>query len=117
MSWSAMVEKADEQLRTDHGMAQAYAESASVNSHRWGSSWRQGHRTGWWQGVEWVLNAQTGWDGLTEYEAITELRKGSGSIYWPLFREDPVLVIECPEDGRVTIGVQGFCDACGWEVT
>lgn len=110
--WDAMVTDATTQLRTDHGLAQAAAESRTYDRTRIGVSYRQGHRTGWWQAVEWVLQTQLGWDSLTEGEAIEELRKGQGSVFWPLFREDPRVICDCPNHGRVAIGPEGTCDGC-----
>ena len=118
-AWSDMLDANAAQLRTDHGLAQAAAATTAWagNQHRFGVSWHQGHREGWWAAVEWLLHAQTGWEAATEYEAILELRKGSGSIYYPLFYTDPTVWIQCPEDGRTVVDREGLCRECGWEVT
>ena len=115
MNWSAMVTDASEQLRTDHGLAQAAAESRAYDRSRMGVSFRQGHRTAWWQAVQWVLTQQLMWDDLTESEAIHELRKGSGSIYYPLFSADPKITADCPRDGRTVVDATGICDHCFYE--
>jgi hypothetical protein len=112
MSWNAMITDASDQLRHDHGLAQAAAESRAYDRSRMGVSYKQGHRRGFWDAVEWVLAQQLEWDNLTEGEAILELRKGQGSIYWPLFREDPRIWVDCPRDGRVTVSKEGTCDRC-----
>jgi hypothetical protein len=82
-----------------------------------GVSYKQGHRRGWWDAVEWVLAQQLEWDNLTEAEAIHELRKGQGSIYFPLFREDPRIFCDCPNHGRVAVGPEGTCDGCLFDFT
>lgn len=101
-------------IRTDHGRTEAHHETAAWEPYRnrMGTSWHQGFRAGWWGAVEWVLAAQAGWDALTEAEAIEELRAGPGSIYFPLFRDDPTIWADCPNDGRVTITQEGTCDRC-----
>lgn len=111
-SWDAMVTVETNQLRQDHGLAQAAAETAAFSRDRHAESFKQGHRTGWWQAVEYVLTLQTMWDELTEGDAILELRKGRGSIYYPLFREDARVWVDCPRDGRVTVTESGICDRC-----
>jgi hypothetical protein len=110
-----MVTDASDRLRTDHALAQAAAETAAYDRTRMGVSYKQGHRRGWWDAVEWVLQTQLGWDSLTEGEAIEELRKGQGSLFWPLFRDDPRVRIDCPRDGLVVVGIEGYCDRCGYE--
>lgn len=111
-AWDAMVADAAETLRTDHGLTQAHAETTSYDRSRHGVSWKQGHRVAWWQAVEWVLQTQLGWDALTEAEAITELRKGTGSLFYPLFSTDPRIWVDCPRDGRITVSKEGTCDRC-----
>lgn len=115
MSWDAMVAVESTQLREDHGLAQAAAETAAFSRDRHAESFKQGHRVAWWQAVEYVLTRQAEWDTLTEGEAIAELRKGRGSIFFPLFEPDPRVWISCPRDGRVTVGAEGYCDGCGYE--
>jgi hypothetical protein len=112
--WDAMVTDAAEQLRADHGLAQAAAETRAYDRTRMGVSYKTGHRRGFWDGVLYVLQQQALWDSLTEGEAIEELRKGGASLYHPLFKDDPRVWVDCPLDGRVTVGVEGFCDACGY---
>ena len=112
MSWNAMVTETVEQIRHDHGLAQAAAETAAYDRTRMGVSYKQGHRRGFWDGALYVLQTQAMWDSLTEAEAITELRKGTGSIYYPLFHDDPRVWVDCPRDGRVTVDKTGLCDHC-----
>jgi hypothetical protein len=86
--------------------------------HEW---WKKsgGHGTGRWSqqaflaGTRWVVEQQTKWDSLTEREAIHELRKGQDSLFWPLFMNEARVWADCPSDGRVTVGVEGYCDRCG----
>ncbi|MGW9587464.1 hypothetical protein [Microbacterium sp. NPDC055455] len=116
MNWNAMVTDASNQLRADHGLAQAAAETRAYDRTRMGVSYKQGHRRGWWDAIEWVLAQQLEWDNLTETEAIEELRKGQGSVFWPLFRDDPTVRIDCERDGPVVVTAEGYCPHCGWEV-
>ena len=111
-TWDAMVAVEADQLRQDHGLAQAAAETTAFSRDRHAESFKQGHRTAWWQAVEYVLTRQTQWGELTESEAITELRKGRGSIFFPLFESDPRVWVSCPRDGRVTVDSTGICDRC-----
>lgn len=103
-----------QRIRTDHALTEAAAETAAWEPHRgrMGVSWHQGYRAGWWDAVTWVLETQAGWEGLTEAEAILELGKGAGSVYWPLFRDDPRIFADCPRDGRITVSAEGTCDRC-----
>jgi hypothetical protein len=82
-----------------------------------GVSYKQGHRRGWWDAVEWVLQTQLGWDSLTEGEAIEELRKGGASLYHPLFKDDPRVWVDCPRDGRTVVDATGICDHCLYDFT
>lgn len=113
--WSGLVESATEQMRTDHGLAQAAAESAAFNPLRYGTSYRQGHRRGFWDGIEYVLTTLARWDSLSTGEQVTELGKGIGSIFHPLFADDPRVWGDCPQDGRVTLDRTGICDRCRFD--
>lgn len=115
--WGALVESASEQIRTDHGRAEAAAETVARDPNRHGVSFTQGFRTGWWQAIEWVLQQQTMWDSLSTSEQVTELGKGMGSIYHPLFADSPRVWADCPTDGRVTVGADGACGACLYDFT
>jgi hypothetical protein len=110
-----MVTDAVDQIRHDHGLAQAAAESRAYNHTRTGVSYKQGHRRGWLDGILWVLQQQSQWETLTEGEAIAELRKGNGSIYYPLFASDPKVFADCPRDGRTPVDATGICDHCLYE--
>jgi hypothetical protein len=112
-----MVTDAAEQLRADHGLAQAAAETRAYDRTRMGVSYKTGHRRGFWDGVLYVLQQQALWDSLTEGEAIEELRKGQGSLFWPLFRDDPRIFCDCPNHGRVAVGPEGTCDGCLFNFT
>lgn len=110
----ALVETATEQLRADHGLAEATHEDRAWRQvkERYGVSYTQGFRAGWWDAVEWLLARQHDWDALTPAEHVAELRKGSGSIFHPLFAADSVVFADCPNDGRVPITKSGTCDHC-----
>jgi hypothetical protein len=82
-----------------------------------GVSYKTGHRRGFWDGVLYVLQQQALWDSLTEGEAIEELRKGQGSLFWPLFRDDPKILADCPRDGKTAVGIEGLCDHCLYDFT
>ena len=108
MSWDAMLEY------------EARANNPVHAHHEW---WKTagGHGTGRWSqkaflaGVAWVLGRQGEWEALTEREAILELRKGIDSIYYPIFCDDPRVIGDCPRDGRIALGPEGYCDACGYD--
>ncbi|MDR7189744.1 hypothetical protein J2Y46_002570 [Microbacterium sp. BE35] len=117
MSWGAMVAAETDTLRTDHGLAQAQAETLAFDRNRHAESFKQGHRAGWWAAVTYILTRQAEWDELTESEAIRELRKGHGSIYFPLFKDDPRVWADCPRDGRVVVTESGICDGCLYDFT
>lgn len=106
-------------IRADHGMVQARHESATWQKHRhlYGVSFNQGHRRAWWAAVQWLLKQQAAWDDLTESEALAELRKGSGSIYYPIFKADPTIWADCPNHGRTAITAEGICPHCAYEWT
>src|SRR6188768_958712 len=105
MSWDAMIADNAKQLRADHGLIQQRREDEAwaAGRHHFGVSFKQGYRTAWWDAIEWVLNQQARWSDITEHEALRELAKGSGSIYFPFFADDPKLRVECPQDGWVTV--------------
>lgn len=85
--------------------------------HEW---WKNtgGHGTGRWSqlaflaGVRWVIATQQKWDGLTEAEAIHELRLGEESVFYPLFADDAKIIADCPRDGRTPVDASGICDHC-----
>jgi hypothetical protein len=72
-------------------------------------------RTAFVAGAEWVLKRQADWPNLTEAEAIHELRLGVQSVFYPLFADDAHVILDCPNCGRVSVGVQGTCDQCTYE--
>lgn len=111
---SHLTDRDMEQLRHDHGAAAGRMETARRPTRVGTVLWSQGYRQAWWDAFHYILTQQTGWDTLTEAEAILELRKNTASIYYPQFRDDPRIWVDCPRDGRVTVGVEGFCDACGY---
>lgn len=69
-------------------------------------------------GVRAVLTAQNTWDSLTVDEAIAELRKGTQSVFFPLFSEDPKVLAKCDTCGiQVAVDAEALCPDCGREVT
>lgn len=105
------------QLSTDQRMTAQRSEDAAfaATGQRFGVSYRQGYRAGWREGIEWMQRTLAGWDQLPADDAISELRKGDRSVYWPLFKDDPRVWVDCPDDGRVVVGAEGLCDRCGRE--
>ena len=72
-------------------------------------------RTAWIEACEWLIARQLDWGNLTASESIEELRKGAQSVFYPLFADDPRVVLDCPLNGRVSIGPEGYCDSCGYD--
>lgn len=70
------------------------------------------HRQTWHAAIRWHQNTLNKWDQLTEAEAIHQLRLGPTSTFYALFADDPRVVVDCPNDGRVTVDAQGVCDRC-----
>lgn len=105
-----------EQIREDHGLAQAKAETKlreSIGNRYATRSLTLGHRHGFWDGVRYVLTLQSDFESLTAGEIIRELRKREGSIYWPLLEADPRTWVICDRcDTRVLIDAEGICDVC-----
>ena len=61
-----------------------------------------------------------GWDSLPVKDAVLELRKGDRSLYYPMFCDPDFpntqkIWADCPECGRVVVGVEGFCGSCGYD--
>lgn len=67
-------------------------------------------------GVHAYRDLLNGWDALTDRDALEELRLGEGSLYQPLFADDPRLTVDCGGhcNKRITIDERGICDDCGW---
>ena len=106
-------------IRKDHGLAQARWETANLPTARqmYGVSWGQGARAGWWAGIQHVLTLQHDWDGLPQDDAIRELGKGEGSIYYPLFSDNPKFWGDCGRcHNRILITAEGICPDCGHEL-
>lgn len=117
MSWHAAMleEQAAAQVRVDHGQA-----LARMETHRRPEGpvvmWTRGYRTAWWDAIRWLLNKQMEFDHLTAGEALTELRKGDRSIYWPIKHSDPHFWADCPGcEAPALIDAGGLCDTCGYE--
>lgn len=108
-------------IRTEHGHAQAAAETTAtkrIGNQYAHASYRQGHRTGFWDGVAYVLDTLTrGFDALTGGEVVQELRKGERSIYWPILMDDPKSWIDCDHcRTRQLIDAAGICPSCGTDI-
>ena len=127
MTWDALVssETRRDTLRTEHGHAQAAAETIALRriGDRYAhASYKQGHRTGFWDGIEYMFDRLTrGFDNLTGPEVIRELRKGDQSLYWPVLVEDDgqprkvwLLCDHCRT--RQLFDTRGLCDRCGTEM-
>lgn len=96
-------------------MDPAYARDNWVHAHIAGAGVTQ--KQAWDAAIRWVNETRTAspWGSLTEAAAVAELRRGSKSIYYPDFHNDgDVAWVDCPRDGRITVGVEGYCDACGY---
>ena len=121
-SWEAAVtaELSLNQIRQDHGAAEARMETLHrrQNGEAFHSvMWERGYRKGWWAAVAWVLEQQHRFDALDASEALAEIRKGPGSIYWPIKSGDPTFHADCPTCGHPTlIDTEGLCRDCGWEL-
>lgn len=108
-----------ERVREDHGLTQAAWETERRNQlDPLGgfTMWSRGYRGGWWDAVSWLLTAQQQIDDLTVGQLLAELRKGPGSIYWPVKSGDPRFWGDCPRCHRpVLIDAQGLCPECAHE--
>ena len=73
-------------------------------------------------GIRTVLDIQAQWHSFPTVEAIWELRRGEQSIFYPLFREDPTIWVECPSGRvhnpgmRVVSDHTGECGICGYDL-
>jgi len=104
-----------DRIREDHGLTQVRRED-----NRWqaahlsyGVSYRQGYRRGWWDAVEWVLTTQRTYNQLDTEDTVAELRKGVGSVFYPLFEHDPAAILECPRCDMRTLHTADGCTDCG----
>lgn len=73
-------------------------------------------------GIRTVLEVQGTWDSYPTVEAIWELRRGEASIFYPLFKDNPTIWVNCPS-GRVHIpgmrvitDQRGECSECGFDL-
>lgn len=81
-----------------------------------GTAPKHAFQDGFWAGVQTVLDLQHAIDDLTQGELLAELRKGDGSIFWPLLSADPTIAVECPRcDRSVVINREGICPGCRHE--
>jgi len=90
----------------------ARARDTWVHNHIAGAGVTQ-KRT-WDAAIDWYKDSLLEWDDLPVEHAIHELRKGQESIFWPLFMDDQRIWADCPNHGRITVGVEGYCDGCGY---
>lgn len=105
-------------IKADHGLAQVRCETErwNVQQHRLGVSFKQGHRSGFWDGVAYTLAMQAKVDELDIDEWLAELDKGEGSLYFTVLAPDPTRRVYCPGDDAFTvINRGGVCDACGYD--
>lgn len=73
----------------------------------------RGFTDAWPRAILWLLGEQDDWGSLDPADAVIELGKGHGSIYWPLFIEDPTVTVDCPTGHRTVLDRRGICDECG----
>lgn len=107
-----------DRIRIDYGYQQQAREDLlwKQRGHTFGlgTQLKQGHRTAWWQAIEWVLNLQHSIDDLTQGQLLAELRKGTGSIYAPVMVDK--IPADCPRCNRlVNIDASGLCPECAYE--
>nr|WP_278101130.1 hypothetical protein [Microbacterium proteolyticum] len=107
-------------IREDHGRAQQRHEDAmwhsSGHTNGLGTTAKQYHRASWWAGIEYVLNLQHDIDNMPAGELLAELRKGAGSIYWPLKSGDPTFWTRCPRcNVWGLLDIEGICPTCTYE--
>lgn len=121
-SWDAMLtdEDAAKQIRADHEstFSKWMRRRREVVARRFSwVLWQKGYTSGWWDAVEWLRHEQMQWESLTAGESIIELRKGPGSIYFPLFSEDPAINADCPGMGghRTVVDAEGVCPECAYD--
>ena len=102
-------------IREDHGLTQIRREDGRYKAAHlsFGVSYRTGFRQGWWDAVEWVLATQRAMDRLDTADTVAELRKGAGSIFYPLFEHDPAIWLECPRCDMRTLHTAQGCTDCG----
>lgn len=125
--WESMVsaEERRSAFQREYGSAQAAAETLLLRrvGNRYATvSLTQGHRPGFWDGVQWMFDRLTrGFDALTGPELIRELRKGDLSLYWPVLVDDDgqprkvwLLCDHCRT--RQLFDTRGICDHCGTEM-
>lgn len=128
-SWeSAMVDEAirygDPDTRPTH-MFKAYKtarQAGLIKGLRPLTSMGKSQEEAFLYGIRTVLQVQAEWGSYPTVEAIWELRRGEASIFYPLFKEDPTIWVECPSDrvhvagARVTTDYRGECSDCGYDL-
>jgi hypothetical protein len=114
MNWSAMIEDEVDRTFKHPDIAWAFEDWKTTKSYAF---YGPAVRTAFTAGAEWVLARLAEWDQLTEAEAIEELRRGDRSVFHPLFKHDPRVWVDCPRDGRITVGPEGTCDRCLFDFT
>lgn len=105
-----------DRIREDHAREFAAIETRIVDKyqHLYGTvSLRQGVRHATREVLEWVLATQRAMDRLDTADMVAELRKGAGSLYYPLFEHDPAIWLECPRCDMRTLHTADGCSDCG----
>lgn len=89
--------------------------------------WDRGYREGARQAIGYILGHQLHrFHDLTVPELISELRKGAGSIYYPIIHtidpgENPQINVECPSDlvhpagSLQPVTRDGYCLTCSYD--
>lgn len=73
-------------------------------------------------GARAVIAAQLGWDTNPAPECVWELRRGEASIFYPLFKTNPSIWVDCPSGRvhnpgmRVVTDQRGECSMCGFDL-
>ena len=107
-------------IRQDHGLAVERIITRLRNHHRPSGGYvlyDRRTRDAIHEGIQYVLTLQHDWDGLPQDDAIRELGKSEGSIYYPLFSDNPKFWGDCGRcHNRILITAEGICPDCGHEL-
>jgi hypothetical protein len=83
-------------------------------------------RAAYLAGIGDVLKLQADWYDLPPADAVWELRRGTASIFHPIFADgtgNPTTDVECPSGrvhnpgSRVAVDRDGTCPTCGYDFT
>lgn len=121
---SAMVDEAvrygDPATRIPN-MWEAY-KKARATGRRPLTSYTKAQEEAFEAGARAVIAAQLGWDTNPAPECVWELRRGEASIFYPLFKDNPSIWVNCPSGRvhlpgmRVITDQRGECSDCGYDL-